>query len=133
MVRAECGHLDATLRALVKRLCAVPGLEVAVSHRRRRLRRLIGDLPYVNELHRSTDPVREIVVAVGRCSYWIHSDMCSITCGREVTSAARARLNEELPFSVWAATLFDEIAQQNLVNHDSMVALRCLVEQDRVN
>lgn len=132
MVRAESDHLDATLSALVTRLSSVPGLQLAVSRRQGRLRRLIGDLPYVNDLHRSTDPVREVVVVVGPCSYWLHSEHGAIRCGTEVTSLERGLVKEELPFSAWATALFDEIARQNLVNHDSLVALRHLVEQDRV-
>lgn len=133
MVRAESDHLDATLNALVTRLASVPGLALTVSHRQGRLRRLIGDLPYINDLHRSGDPVREVVVAVGPCSYWLHSDHGAIRCGTEVTSLERGQVKEELAFSAWATALFDEIARQNLVNHDSLVALRRLVEQDRVD
>ena len=40
-------------------------------------------------------------------------------------------MKEELPFSAWANALLDEIARQNFVNHESLVALRHLVEHDR--
>jgi hypothetical protein len=132
MVRAEARHLDATLHALVRRLSSVPGLKMEVSYRHGKLRRLLGDLPYINDLHRRTDPVHTIVVVVGTCSYRLRSEHGSIKCGREITSIVPGQVKEELSFSVWATTLFDEIAQQNFVNHDSMVALRHLVEQDRV-
>jgi hypothetical protein len=132
MVRAESDHLDATLHALVKRLSSVPGLKMTVSHRHGKLRRLIGDLPYINDLHRGTDPIHKIVIVVGPCSYWLHADHGSIECGREGSSFEPGQGKEELSFSVWATTLFDEIARQNFVNHESMVALRRLVEQDRV-
>lgn len=132
MIRAESDYLDATLHALVNRLSSVPGLKIAVSYRHGRLRRLIGDLPYINDLHRRTDPVHKIVVAVGPCSYWLDSDHGAIKCGREVTSIERGQEKEELSFSAWATMLFDEIARQNFVNHESIVALRHLVEQDRV-
>ena len=138
MVRAESEYLDATLHALVARLSSVPGLKIAVSpglktavsRRHGRLRRLIGDLPYINDLHRRTDPVHKIVVEVGPCTHWLHSDYGSIKCGRELTSIERGQVKEELSFTVWATELFDEIARQNLVNHESIVALRHLVEQD---
>ena len=55
MVRAESDQLDATLHALVRRLSSVPGLMMTVSHRHGRLRRLIGDLPYINDLNRWSD------------------------------------------------------------------------------
>jgi hypothetical protein len=133
MVRAESGHLDATLHALVNRLSSVPGLRMRVSQRHGRLRRLIGDLPYINDLHRRSDPIQEIVVVVDPNSYWLHADHGSITCGRDFSSTELGEVKEELSFSAWATALFDQIAQQNLVNHDSILALRHLVEQDRVD
>ena len=99
----------------------------------RSLRRLIGDLPYINDLHRRSDPIQEIVVVVDPDTYWLHADHGLITCGRDVSSIERGAVKEELSFSAWATALFDQIAQQNLVNHDSIVALRHLVEQDRVD
>jgi hypothetical protein len=133
MVRAESDHLDATLHALVRRLSSVPGLTMTVSHRHGRLRRLIGDLPYINDLHRWADPIDKVNVAVGPSTYWLQSEDGSIRCGKELTSVERGVEKEELSFPVWASALFDEIARQNFVNHESMVALRHLVEQDRVD
>jgi hypothetical protein len=133
MVRAESDQLDATLHALVRRLSSVPGLTMSVSYRHGRLRRLIGDLPYINDLHRWTDPIDKVQVAVGPSTYWLQSEGGSIRCGREVTSLERGAQKAELSFPVWANALFDEIARQNFVNHESMVALRHLVEQDRVD
>jgi hypothetical protein len=132
MVRAESDHLDATLRGLVIRLSTVPGLKLTVSYRQGKLRRLIGDLPYVNDLNRKTGEVEEIVVEVGSCSYLLRSGHGRIECRRELTGE-REPTTEELSFSDWATMLFDAIARQNLVNHESMVALRHLVEQDRVH
>jgi len=133
MVRAESDHLDATLHALVRKLASVPGLTMTVSHRHGRLRRLIGDLPYINDLHRWTDPIDRVDVAVGPSAYWLRADFGSLSCGRALTSLGRREDEQELSFSVWATELFDEIARQNLVNHESMVALRRLVELDRVD
>jgi len=132
MVRAESDHLDATLHALVKRLSSVLGLNMVVSHRHGRLRRLIGDLPYVNDLHRRTDPIEKLVVEVGVCSYWLRADQGAIHCGREMTTIESGQVLEQLSFWDWATALFDDIARQNFVNHDSLVALRHLVERDRV-
>ena len=44
---------------------------------------------------------------------------------------AHASTGDTLSFSAWAETLFEAIAEQNLVNHDSMAALRQLIEQDQ--
>ena len=128
LVRAEVDHLDATLRALATRLSTVPGLKVKVGYRQGRLRRLVGDLPYINDLNRRTGPVARLAVACGPVSYWVHAEHGSIKCGREQHGA----LAEELPFSSWASRLFDEVVEQNLLNYEAMAALRRLVEQDRV-
>ncbi len=133
LVRAESAHLDATLHALVQRLSSVPGLKVTVSYRLGRLRRLIGDLPYMNDLHRSSDPIRSLVVDAGPCSYWLESANGSITCGRAVATIEHGEVREALPFTTWAAELFDDISRQNLANHESMAARRHLVEQDQVD
>ncbi len=131
MVRAESGHLDATLHALIRRLSSVPGLKIVVTYRHGRLRRLIGDLPYINDLHRRTDPIHKLAVTVDACSYWLQSEHGSIRCWREIAAIEPSRGREELSFSDWAGALFDAIAQQNFVNHESLLALRNLVEQDR--
>jgi hypothetical protein len=130
MVRAESDHLDSTLRALVTRLSSVPGLNLTVSYHHGRVRRLLGDLPYVNDLNRQTGPIHKIVVAVGEHSYWLQAEGGSLSCGREPGSAEAGQMDEQLTFTIWAKALFDDIARQNLVNHDSMVALRRLVEHD---
>jgi hypothetical protein len=130
MLRAEADHLEATLAALVTRLSSVPGLDMTVSYRHGALRRFFGDLPYINDLNRQTGPIQRIEIIVGPDSYWLQSESGFIRCGRDASSAQGT---EALTFSVWAKTLFDEIARQNLVNHDSLVALRHLVEHDRVD
>ena len=133
MVRAEAEHLDATLQALVTRLTSVPGLNMSVWYRRGRMRRLLGDLPYINDMSRRTGPIERIVIVIGPHSYWLRSDAGSISCGRDAISPRPGESNQELTFPTWAKALFDEIAGQNVVNHDSLVALRRLVEQDRVD
>jgi hypothetical protein len=133
LVRAESDHLDATLHALVTRLSSVPGLKVSVSYRHGKLRGLLGDLPYINDLNRRTGPIHRLAVVIGSDSYWVHADHGWIKCGRDTASGQRGLLTEEMPFPVWATTLFDEIAAQNFVNYEAMVALRRLVEQDRVD
>ena len=133
MVRAESDHLDATLHALVARLSSVPGLRMTVSHHHGKVRTLIGDLPYINDLHRRSDPIHKLDVTVGPSTYWLQSDDGSIGCGRQVTSVEQGAVKQDLSFSVWATQLFDEIARQNFINHESMAALRRLVEHDRVD
>ena len=95
--------------------------------------KLVGDLPYINDLNRRRGPVQAIVITLGAYSYWLRSDGGSIRCGRDVASPQPGLADEELTFSVWAKTLFDEIARRNVLNHDSLVALRQLLEHDRVD
>jgi hypothetical protein len=133
-LRAESGHLDAMLSALVGRLSSIPGLRMTVSYKHGRIRRLIGDLPYVNDLHPSTGPIRKVVISVGSRSYWLRTESSSIRCGREdLPSVDPVSPGEELAFSNWASALFEEITQQNLINHESMVALRHLIERDTLD
>jgi hypothetical protein len=125
MVRAAVGDVDAMLRALVARLSAVPGLAVSVSYHHGKLRRFLGDLPYINDLNRKAGPIEQIGVVAGPHTYRLHCDSGMLRCGRDPGGA-------ELSFSAWAKDLLAEIARENLVNHDSLVSLRQLVEHDRV-
>src|SRR5271167_1672940 len=127
MLRAESDHLDATLRALATRLSAVPGLKLTVTARQGLLRRLLGDLPYLNDLSHRRAPIHKIVVQVGPTTYRLGADHGSITCGWELAPGEPGESRSEVSFAAWATTLFDDIAAQNLVNHESMVALRRLV------
>lgn len=74
MVRAEAEHLEATLGALVARLSSVPGLKLSVYPHPGVLRKLLGDLPYINEMTRRKGQIQRIVVAIGhRCTGCIRS------------------------------------------------------------
>ena len=131
MVRAESAELPAMVHALVQRLSSVPGLELGVVRRHGTLRRLLGDLPYLNGLHRRSDPVERIDVAVGDCSYWLIAERSAVRCGRRGGSPEHRDREEQLSFEAWASSLFDAIAAQNSVNLESVAALRRLVERDR--
>ena len=133
MVRAEAAELPAMVHALVQRLSSVPGLELKVARRHGRLRRLLGDLPYLNGIHRTSDPVERIDVAVGLSSYWLIAERSAIRCGRRGSSSERGDREEELSFEAWASALFDAVAAQNSVNLESVAALRRLVERDRLS
>ena len=133
MVRAEADHLDARLHALVQMMSSVPSLEISVSYRHGKVRGLLGDLPYINDLNRLTGSIQRIAIAVGRYVYWLNAKPGSIACGRDPISGRPEHVSEMLAFSSWAGALFDEIARDNVANHDSLVALRRLVEYDRVD
>lgn len=133
MVRAESAELPAMVRALVQRLSSVPGLELSVARRHGRLRRLLGDLPYLNGLHRQADPIERIDVTVGASAYWLVAERSAIRCGRRGSTPGRGDREEELSFENWASSLFDVIAAQNSANLESVAALRRLVERDRLS
>jgi hypothetical protein len=130
LLRAESAHLDATLHALARQLAAVPGLALAVSHRQGRLRRLLGDLPYLNDLHRARAAIETLALRAGAHSYTLRAAHGSLTCTREQLSPEGARgAREELPFTQWAAALFADIEHQNLANHEALRTLRELIER----
>ncbi len=131
MLRAEATDADAMLHSLADRLEAVPGLTVVVTHRHGRVRRLIGDIPYVNDLHRRTDPIDRIVVTVGPLDYWVAPVDGSIRGGTGAPARGPGPVDRTAPFAEWADRLFDAIVRQNHANHQSLVALRTLIEQDR--
>jgi hypothetical protein len=126
-LRAESTDADALLHALADRLDAVPGLTVVVRHRHGRLRRLIGDLPYVNDLHRRRDPIDRLVVTVESLDYWVTAEDGTVGCGIDDRSRARGTPGDPVPFPEWSDRLFDAIARQNIANAASLAALRAVI------
>ncbi len=131
LVRIDVEDLDALLHALVERLSSVPGLKIVVTYRNGRLRQLIGDIPYVNDLHRSSDPIRRMAVTVATSEYWVESTGGTLTCGIDTVTLQRLPTPDPLSFPVWADRLFHEVVRQNHISHESAVALRNLIEGER--
>jgi len=131
MLRFAVDDLDALLHALVERLGSVPGLKIEVDYGNGRVRRLIGDIPYLNDLHRTSDPINRMVVAIGVRSYWVESARGVLACGVDTRTAQWGLASNPLRFSAWADLLLGEIVSQNRVSHDSAEALRQLIEGDR--
>jgi hypothetical protein len=128
LLRSDSESIDALLHALVEKLSGVPGLTMSVAYGDRRLRRLIGDIPYVNDRRRKSDPIRIVVVTVGSCDYWVRADEGSMECGTDRTSPQEGKVTDALPFPQWADALFNDIIRQNHVNHEAIAALRSLIE-----
>jgi len=123
--------VDGMLHALVERLSGVPGLAMKVTYRHARWRRLIGDIPFVNDLHRRADPIRNIAVTIGTIEYWLQATGGAIRCGTDTVVAGRGRTTEEIPFARWAEALFEALTRETRIHRDSISALRDLVEQNR--
>jgi hypothetical protein len=131
VLRLDAAELDALLHALVERLSSVPGLKIDVSYRNGRLRRLVGDLPYVNDLHRPSDPIHRILVTIGAGAYWVASTDGVLTCGVDSLTLQRGPASDPLPFPTWADLLVGEIVSQSHISHESADALRKLIEGER--
>lgn len=131
VLRSESADLDAMLLGLIERLQAIPGLQVVVKQRHRRVRRLIGDIPYINDLHRRSDRIDRVAVTVGGANYWVESDGRSVTCGQDLVPVAEGRPSTHLAFGDWSDALFAGISRSNREALDALSALRGLVEDEQ--
>jgi hypothetical protein len=126
-LRADAGELDLLLRTLADKLGAVPGIETSVRHRRPRWRRLLGDLPYVNDLARRSGPIESVRVEVGGTTYQLAVRDLTIACtvtGPGGTPALR-------PFDAWLDELQAAIDQRARLSQESLAALQQLIVYDR--
>lgn len=128
-LRADSAHLDLLLHSLVDKLRAVPGLELGISYRRSLFRRILGDLPYVNDLHRTSSPIESIRVTVGGSIFDLSATDSSITCS--VSSRAN-RTPTVMSFSAWIKQLMAAVDERNRIATDSLAALQDLIVFDRV-
>ncbi len=131
MLRFDVEDADALLGALLERLSSVPGLKIVVKYRTGRIRRLLGDIPYVNDLHPVSAPIRRLIVTVGSSDYWVESNGGLLTCGADRLTLQHGPVTDPLPFPEWADLLIGQIVSQNHINHESAVALRSLIEGER--
>jgi hypothetical protein len=128
VLRSESDDLDAMLHGLIERLRGIPGLQVNVKQHPRRVRRLMGDIPYINDLHRRSDRIDRVDVTIGAANYWVESHGGSVTCGQDLAPAAEGRPSTPLPFADWSDALFADISMSNRQALESLSALRGLVE-----
>jgi hypothetical protein len=126
-LRSEHGALDATLHGLVARLSGVPGLNVAVTRRRPWWRRVLGDLPYLEDRALRKGPIETVTVSTGRRRYELVRAGASIRSTRE----QQGDPPQELDFTRWAGSLLADIEAENQTSHDSLRALRAFVEHEQ--
>ena len=132
-LRADVDQLDVLLRSLVDKLRAIPGLSPAVTYRRSRLRRILGDLPYVNDLYRRSSPIERISVTVADRAFELGATTSSITCSIESRAPSAARSVTVVSFSEWIKELMATIDERNRLAADSMAALQHLIVFDQVD
>lgn len=123
-LRSENEALDATLHGLVAKLSGVPGLTVSVKRRRPWWRRILGDLPYLEDMTPRSGPIEAITVSTAARRYELVRAGASIRATRE----PRDGPSQELDFTQWAGALLADIEAENRTSHDSLLALRAFVE-----
>ncbi len=131
-IRADVGDFSVLLHALVDRLSAIPGLYVRVKYHQSKLSRLIGDLPYVNDIHKRSAPVQSIRVKILTTEHWIVADGAAITCGTSGLSANRGLVSTEIPFPLWIRGLIEAVGEQSKVNRESLAALESLIIDNEI-
>ena len=122
---------DAFVYALADRLSAVPGVPVVVDHHKGRIRKAVGDLPYVNDLHRSSDPIRSLTVTVDTTEYWMRPTTGPLRCGIDTVTMKRGRTSEVVELDRWTDLLLDDVIRHNHLDPESGAALRTLIRGDR--
>jgi len=121
---------DAFIYAFAQRLSAVPGVPLVVDHHKGRIRRAVGDLPYVNDLHRSSDPIRSLTVTVDTTEYWMRPTTGQLRCGIDTVTMRRGRTSEVVELAVWTDLLLDDVIRHNHLDQESGAALRGLIQGD---
>jgi hypothetical protein len=130
-LRADAADLDHLLHVLVERLGSVPGVALKIRFRRSRWRRMLGDIPYVNDLDRTSSPIERVEVALGARRYLLNVTGPSFTCCVEQTGAG-AGAGATLGFSQWMQALTGDIGRQSDSIRDAVASLQQLLIYDRM-
>ena len=94
---ANGSDLDLLVHRLAEKLAAVPGLDPVVTYRQPRWRRLLGDLPSVNDLHRRSHPIARLAVRVGTSDDVLETTRSSLSCRVDGRSASGGRTSQGVP------------------------------------
>lgn len=123
---------DAVLHALAERLSSVSGLQMVIEHPRGRVSRIVGDLPYANDQHRATEPIRRMTITVGPAVYWVEPTSGRPLCAVETLTIDQGRTTEYLELPQWADLLVEDVARNRHLDPEAAAALRHRVRGDRV-
>jgi hypothetical protein len=132
LARVELAHLDFLLRALADRLRAIPGLAVTVTYHRNRLSRLFGDLPYVNDFHAKSAPIRTVAVRLRDACYEVHASASSVEYTIEPLASRRGEPATAVAFSEWLTRLEADIETESKVARESLAALHDFIVSNHV-
>jgi hypothetical protein len=132
VINRESVDYDGFVDALIERLSSVPGLQLVVNSHKGRVRKLIGDVPYLNDMHRSSDPIRTLRVTVETAEYWVEPSSGSPFCGIDTVTTARGRSSEIFELATWTDLLLEDVIRYKHLDPESAVALRNLVHGERV-
>ncbi len=124
-LRAAAADKAALLQALAGCLADIPGLQLQVVRRRGKLRRIFGDIPYVNDFQRRSAPVSAIRVQVGDRLFELESTGPKFDCFSGPSGSAGSRKN--MPFPEWMAGLVGELAEMSRVSAGAIEALENLL------
>ena len=122
---------EAFIYALAERLSAVPGLPVVVEYHKGRIRKVVGDIPYVNDMHRSSDPIRSLTVTVDTVEYWMKPTTGLLRCGIDTVTMMRGRTSEIVELAAWTDLLLEDVIRHSHLDPESGAALRSLIHGDR--
>jgi hypothetical protein len=132
LFRRESVDHDGFIDALIERLSSVPGLQMVVKTHKGRVRRAIGDIPYLNDMHKPSDPIRSLTVTVGTSEYWVEPTSGTPWCGIDTVTLTRGRTSETFELAPWTDLLLEDVIRNKHLDPESAAALRSLIRGERV-
>jgi hypothetical protein len=124
---------DAVLHALADRLSSVPGLQVVIERPRSRVSRVVGDLPYANDQHRTTDPIRRMTITVGPVVYSVEATTGRPLCSVETVTVDQGSTSDYHELSEWTDLLVHDMARRRHLDPDATAALRSRIRGERAD
>lgn len=132
LIRRESVDQDGFIEALIERLSSVSGLQMVVKHPKGRIRKAIGDLPYVNDMHRSSAPISRLTVTVDSIEYWVEPTSGPPWCGIDSVTLAGGRTSAIFELATWTDLLLEDVIRHKHLDPESATALRNLIRGERV-
>ncbi len=132
LIRHESVDHDGFIEALIERLSSISGLQMVVKYPKGRVRKAIGDIPYLNDLHRSSDPISRLTVTVETVEYWVEPTGGSPWCGIDTVTLAGGRTSAIYELPSWTNLLLEDVIRHNHLDPESAASLHNLIRGERV-